>query len=69
MNLSDVRREIDRIDSQLLPLFAARMEYAKEVARIKKAEGLPVLNASREEEILGRVSAQAGDYGDAARIL
>ena len=45
------------------------MEYAKEVARIKKAEGLPVLNASREEEILGRVSAQAGEYGDAARIL
>ncbi len=69
MSLSDIRREIDRIDSQLLPLFTARMECAKEVARIKKAEGLPVLNASREEEILGRVSAQAGEYGDAARIL
>lgn len=69
MNLSDIRREIDSIDSKLLPLFLRRMECAKEVAQIKKEAGLPVLNAQREEEILSRISEAARENGDAARVL
>ena len=69
MTLEEIRRKIDAIDSQLLPLFQARMDCAKEVAAVKKEAGLPVLNAEREKAILDRVEASAGEYGGAARVL
>lgn len=69
MDLSQIRKEIDDIDSQLLPLFLRRMRCAEQVAQVKKEQGLPVFNAQREEEILNRVDAQAGDYAAVARQL
>ena len=51
-NLEECRAEIDRVDRQLLQLFEERMEICREVARYKKARGLPVLDASREEAVL-----------------
>ena len=69
MTLEDIRREIDGIDSQLLPLFLQRMKCAEKVAAVKKAKGLPVLNEGRERQILNRISAKAGIYGGEARIL
>ncbi|ARP50972.1 MULTISPECIES: bifunctional chorismate mutase/prephenate dehydratase [Caproicibacterium] len=69
MDLKDIRREIDTIDSQLLPLFVQRMDCAKKVAEAKKRDGIPVHNAAREEEILDRISAKAGLYSGAARIV
>ena len=49
MDLSQIRKEIDDIDSQLLPLFLRRMRCAEQVAQVKKKQGLPVFNAQREE--------------------
>lgn len=69
MELSDIRKEIDAIDAQLLPLFIQRMDCAKKVAEIKKRDGSPVYNAAREKEILDRISAKAGQYSGAARIV
>jgi monofunctional chorismate mutase len=51
-DLNECRGEIDRVDRQLLGLFEERMEICREVARYKKARGLPVLDASREEAVL-----------------
>lgn len=62
--LRPVRDDIDRIDKQLLPLFLERMECSARVAQIKEAHGIPVYNAQREQEILRRVKAEAGDMGD-----
>ena len=39
MTLEEIRKNIDAIDSQLLPLFAARMDCAREVAAVKKGGG------------------------------
>ena len=69
MTLEEVRRQIDAIDSQLIPLFCRRMDCSREVAKIKERENLPIFNAQREEEILNRVAQEAGEYGDAARML
>lgn len=69
MTLEEVRRRIDAIDSQLVPLFCQRMNCSREVAKIKARENLPIFNAQREEEILDRVAQAAGEYGDAARML
>ena len=69
MTLEEIRKKIDAIDAQLLPLFEARMDCAREVAAVKKEAGLPVLNPEREKAILDRVAEQAGDYAGAARVL
>lgn len=61
MDLSDIRKKIDNIDSKLLPLFLERMNISAEVAAYKKANGLPVLNKQRERDILKWVRAQSGD--------
>lgn len=69
MELSEIRKEIDEIDAQLLPLFIKRMDCAKEVAAVKKRDGTPVYNPEREKQILDRIAAKAGEYGGAARIV
>ena len=69
MALEEIRKEIDRIDKQLLALFGQRMACAKKVAEIKAEKGLPVLNPQREEEILARVAREGGEFGGAARVI
>lgn len=58
-DLSEIRKDIDKIDSQLLELFKARMDCAKEVGRYKKANDIPILNQQREDEILDEVEKRA----------
>ena len=55
MELSDYRSQIDRIDAELLQLFAERMQTAAGIAAYKKAHGLPVLDAGREREKLAQI--------------
>lgn len=70
MDIQELRREIDGIDSQLLPLFCQRMEIAAQVADYKKQNGLPIYVPGREREILDRVAGQAGEnMADYAKIL
>ena len=70
MDIQELRREIDGIDAQLLPLFCQRMEIAAQVADYKKQNGLPIYVPGREREILDRVAGQAGeDMADYAKIL
>lgn len=61
MELSEIRSRIDQIDEQLLKLFLERMDLAEDVASQKMEQSLPVLNQTREKEILDRVTEQAGD--------
>ena len=52
MELSEVRTRIDAVDDQLLELFLERMALSEEVAAYKNEHHLPILNKSREREIL-----------------
>ena len=69
MELSEIRKEIDTINDQMLSLFLRRMALSQEVAACKREQGLPVLNPQREQEILARIEAQAGDMAPYARRL
>ncbi len=69
MELSEIRKEIDSIDEQMLKLFLQRMECAREVAAYKNEHGLPILNRQREREILADVYEKAGDMGPYAYRL
>ncbi len=64
MDLLDLRKEIDDIDEQLIPLLIKRMGISKQVAEYKVQRGLPVLNEQREREILDDVHKKCGEQGD-----
>ena len=61
MELSEIRAKIDAVDDQLLDLFLKRMALSEEVADYKNQHNLPILNRTREREILAKVTEKAGD--------
>ena len=58
--LNALRREIDGIDAELTVLLKRRMAAAAEIAAIKGANGLPVLDSKRERALLARIRELAG---------
>lgn len=61
MKLEEIRNEIDSIDKELVSLFIRRMNCAEEVAKYKKENNLPILDASRERALLNKISDLAGE--------
>jgi len=61
MELNEIRNQIDSVDDQILKLFMERMDLSEEVAAYKNAHSLPILNKTREREVLARVTESAGD--------
>lgn len=59
--LDIARQEINRIDKEMAKLFCQRMVAAKNVAEYKKERGLPILDATREEEVISRNSSLVED--------
>ena len=57
MELTELRREIDAIDRELVELLERRMDMAAGVAQYKMTRGLPVLDAGREAEKLDAIRA------------
>ena len=70
MDLTALRREIDSIDDELIRLFVKRMDICGQVAAYKKANGLPILMSTREQEKLEDVASKAGpEMADYAKRL
>ena len=61
LNLEEIRKEISAINDEMLALFVKRMELSAQVARYKKANGLPTLDRKREEAILQKVADNTTD--------
>ncbi|MEG1176173.1 MAG: prephenate dehydratase domain-containing protein [Ruthenibacterium sp.] len=55
--LAAARTEIDTVDKEMALLFCRRMDAVRQVAAYKKAHGIPVLDASREESVLAKNAA------------
>ena len=67
MELQEIRKKLDEIDSKLLPLLEERMACSKFVGEYKKSRGIPILDSKREGEILQKIrdstkSAELKDY-------
>ena len=60
-DLKEIRKDIDKIDNQLIELFKQRMDCARDVGIYKQANNIPVLNEGRENEILDAVEESLGD--------
>ena len=60
MEIQELRKQIDEIDSRMVELYIRRMEVAAQIGAYKRERGLPVLDTERERELLNRVGALAG---------
>lgn len=60
MDLEELRKQIDEIDTQMCDLFAKRMQVVSEVGRYKKENNLPVYHPSRARAVLHNVSRRLG---------
>ncbi len=70
MEIKELRDQIDKIDEQLVELFKQRMGVSAHVTEYKREHNMPVLDATRERELLARISALAGeDMEEYARVL
>jgi len=69
--LDDYRKKIDEIDEKITKLFEERMNTVMKVGEYKKANNLPVLNKSREEEVIKKNIGylENKDYADELRAF
>lgn len=58
-NLSELRKQIDELDDQLLELLAKRMRIAREIGQYKKEHNMPVMQTARYNDLLNRRISQA----------
>lgn len=64
MNLDELRKRLDELDQQLLQVIAARQATSEEIARVKRATGIPTRDYGREREVL----LGARSYGESIGV-
>ena len=60
-NLNESREKINNIDKEMTKLFCERMNLCKDIAEYKKANSLPILDSSRENEVINKNLALVED--------
>ncbi len=58
-----LRKEIDRIDSQILTLLTRRQAQVEAVVELKKKHHIPVYHPAREEDLISKLRLQAEQAG------
>lgn len=69
VDLEALRRRIDEINREMRILFEERMDVSVDIAHWKKANGIPVRDIAREEEILDSMRALSKRYPAETRTL
>lgn len=70
-DLNAYRAEIDAIDTEITRLFEQRMNVVKKVTEYKRANNMPVMQASREQVVLEKAVARLEnpEYANGVRTL
>ncbi len=69
MDMDELRKEIDRLDNDLLRIFNERAGLALKIGEIKKGLGIPVYDPAREKRIFQRMKdANPGPLDDQAIV-
>lgn len=66
--LAELRQELDGLDREIVALFERRMSVSREVARYKLSHDLPVLDQSREAQVIASRTAMLSDESLAASV-
>jgi chorismate mutase len=64
MTLEQKRKDIDEVDAEILALLSRRAEIVRELSQIKLSAGLPVIDWSREAEVIHRAGHNSGSLND-----
>ncbi|MBC8256684.1 MAG: chorismate mutase [Candidatus Marinimicrobia bacterium] len=56
----ELREQIDQLDEEIILLLKERMGVSKEVGKLKEKLDIPVEDKGREQEIIDRLTQQAG---------
>lgn len=67
--LDSLRRQIDRIDDQIVDLLAERFALLRDVAAYKRPRGIPVVIPERIDEVVERCAARGAQRGLDAEML
>lgn len=62
-NLTELRRQIDDVDHELLAILAKRMRISKEIGQYKKEHSMPILQSARYDEVIEKGMIQGGIMG------
>ena len=68
-NIDDLRREIDRLDAEILAAVKRRTQVSQEIGRARMASGGTRLVHSREMKVIERYSELGPDGKDLAMVL
>lgn len=66
--LQVLRKKIDALDAELVGLYGERMRASEEIARVKAAGNMAVVDEAREQQVLDRAVAAAGEV-DRAGVM
>ena len=68
-DLQALRKRIDEIDEQILKALSERVKVCREIGEVKKQQGLPVRDQSRENQVYTKVKEKASRFElESARI-
>lgn len=66
MTLTELRKQIDAVDAEILRLFETRQKLSEAIGDCKREAGMPVLDTQRQAEKLAELCAQAAPENKAA---
>lgn len=55
------RKEIDRLNAEIIDRLAKRVEVARAIAEVKRRHGRPVVDVARERKVLDQARARAAE--------
>ena len=59
LTMSDIRKDIDRIDESLIKLLAERQRWVEKAIKVKKRDGLPARDPERILQVVDHVRVLA----------
>ena len=61
--IEELRKEINRLNTEIVEKLAQRVEVAKEIGAVKKRRGLPIVDRGRETRVIEQVKGLAPPLG------
>ena len=61
-DIQKLRKRIDEIDEQILRLLGERAEICRSIGLLKKEQGIPITDPSRENEVYAKIKVKATDF-------
>jgi len=68
VDLAGIRTRLDEVDRRFVRVLADRSRLIGEVVEFKRARGLPVVDRTREDEMLVRIGEVAAEEGLDPRV-